>query len=214
MKNLIFALVAAFSLAISAVAQEQKFESENFAITPPSGWDASKKAETIMTYTSPDGKQTLFLFAREVPNGFQGPINEKFVDGFNNGFEKSSGATLVSDHYTTMNGIKAYERNSALIRNGVHFSVLTRFCVADGKSYILQVNGTETDPSRDPAVIAALDSFHFLKPPVVQSAAYQIGYNIGRYGILLVVPLAVLGGIIALVVVIVRHFTRRNRREW
>lgn len=196
------ALALVVGAAQSPPAQEQVFGKYNCAITPPDDWqavvDLPPQAGLFGGFANSDRTRLLTLKLIQDQKKRSGPMDDRFVSEFEEGYEASGGGKPVSRRFIEVSGIKGYERVGDSVINGQRVSIVTRVVPSKRSFYIIQAMRFDGDATEEPALGKALASFRFLKAPVPVaesdsgSAAYRIGVLTGRViGFLLVVGILI-----------------------
>jgi hypothetical protein len=159
-------LLLLFALAVGAQGQEQKFEKDNFAITPPDGWvsnpDQAARSGMLATFTKPGGAE-LMLVGMYDASGVSIVLNEQFLKDYNAAFDKSNGGKFLSGDYVEVLGINSYERKGEITRNGATLSTYALLIPVGTKAYVVLVINKEGD-AKPPEVQKCIASFRFLTP--------------------------------------------------
>ena len=206
------------ALAAVAHGQEEKFEKYNFAITPPEGWESKAGQVTqpglVAMYMKPGGGVLLFIGVDE--SSYKEPIvlNDEFVDGFNKGFDESNGGKFLSGKYVEVLGIKSYERQGVIAKNGASLSTFTRVIPVGAKAYALAAMSKEGDAGGLPEVQKCIASFRFLTPPAIpppaveRPAAYTNEVATGKFP-----AFAAPAGVVVLLGLVILLISLRNSRR-
>lgn len=152
--------------------------------------------DIIAAYCDADGKRivNLVIYDRR-PSG---PLNDRFVTGFNRGLEKD-GDIRLSGKYIEVAGIRSYERLGHFSQRGHQISSLNLVIPGKDRYYILQGLETDGDANTDAEILQALDSFRFLHPFVPNYDANSIPFRIGQLTGYVMVTLAVVAIVLAAV---------------
>ena len=182
----------------TSFAGEETFSNFNFAVTIPDGWvvmtNMLSQKDVRAAYCQPDKKRMLLFLVDTGHSPFL-KLNSSFMTGYERGVKRSGGADPISTKTVDFAGVKAYERYSEKPSNGKNIANLTRVMVADGNVYIIECLKLSGNASEDDVLRGALDSFHFIKPPVENSMAFRMGYMVG-FGLAFI---ALLGGVLAII---------------
>lgn len=197
--------VLGFGLAFRAPAEERQFTEANCAITLPADWHTLTNLQpqpgVLGGYADASNKRVVVVVA-DTKNKSAGPIDERFVKSFEQGFENKAGGVRISGRFTEVAGLRAYERVGTVPVNGKPICTITKVVLADGACYTLQGLRFDGDVREDQATLAVLDTFRFLRPPAQGraevSAAYRLGYVAGRvaFFVMLGIGVCVLIGVI------------------
>lgn len=184
------AVVVALAAAWSLAAQEQIFSNYNCTLTVPDGWrpatNATSHPERVtVTFAAPGRNRFLALTVQSDPKP-TAPLDDLFVASYERGMENIYDKKL-SGRFIEADGLKAYELLSTPIIQGKQASIIGHLILTDTSVYTVEgmrFGGAVTD---DHEIAQALASFQFItrpRTPVLSSetAAYRIGYMIGRYG--------------------------------
>jgi len=202
-------------LAFSASAQELKFPAENFAITPPAGWEKqSDNFGAFLSYVKPD-KSAIVLVIVDSANKPGDVSDEAVIADFERGLEASGGGKRVWGRMVEVAGVQAYERLGELEVEDRPGTGMVRFFAVKDRSYGLQGVVFGENASEDPEILNFLESFRFLAPPTpVESAsvAYKLGYQVGRYIKMGFVLGAAVGVVFLVIWLFKKSFPKRRRR--
>jgi len=210
------ALFVTLACGGSALGQEQQFTNYHCAITPPLGWSYLKvppQHGLLVTYANRSRKSLVMLIVND--RNKIGPIDDRFIDEFDRGVEKGTKGRdqKVGGKVIEVAGLKACERLGRTTVNGKAASTWSRNIPANGIFYTIQAMCFDGKADEEPEIRQGVESFRFLGSPVPppdplagKSAAYQSGYRIGR----VIAPLVLVGGFVALVLILVRAFGGRG----
>lgn len=192
----------------SVHAQERVFANYNCAITPPAGWQWVTNLSPMPGFCAAfrnTAHTRIVLLTIDDKHKPSGLVDERFVAELERGIEASGGGKRVSGTFIEVAGIKGYERLGRIRVNGKEGSTITRVVPADRVLYIVQAMRFDGAANNDPEIHEALGSFRFIRAPSRParsgSAAYQFGYLMGR----LVVPLGLVGVLVAIIVASIRR---------
>jgi hypothetical protein len=194
--NVKLSLFAAFvAITLQSQASEQVFTDLNFAITPPNNWKAltnttQRPGTFVVAYGAPERGRVL-LVTVDSSRKPTGPMDEKFIEDFDQGTEKGGGGKRVSGKFIEMDGVKAFERTSNPLVLGRQTSTMTHAVLTSERFYNVQ-GVTLKNVADDADIQKALASFRFLTPAheprlSAETAAYRIGYIMGKYGAMVVI---------------------------
>ena len=211
-KLFLFALF--FAVTLQMRAEEQVFTNLNFALTPPDSWVTitnitKRPGMFLVAYVSPEGGRmlTLVIDSSRKP---QGPLNDKFIEGFDQGVEQSGGGKRISGKFVEMGGVKAYERTANRVINGRQTSSVLYAMLTSERFYSIEGIALK-NPADDEDLQKALASFRFLTPvhepqEFQQSAAFRAGYIFGKY----VIPIGVVAVALSFIVLVILK-SRRSK---
>jgi len=196
-------LLAIFALAQTGFGQEQQFPECNFAITPPEGWivrtDLPPQKGMVAVFSNTQRTRLLTMVSMPEKKD-SGILDERYMANFEKGLENSGGGPQISGKFIEVQGLKGYERLGGFVKGGKQLSSLTHLVLVNGRSYCLIGMRTDGDANNAMDIQACLASFRFLTPPEppkpsAQSAAFQVGYIVGR-SMLVIFGVTIVAGII------------------
>ena len=190
------ALLLIVVLVQNAFGQERQYPNDNFAITPPAGWDPVSNLPPqkglVAVFGNPERTRLVVLVTMEAKST-DGPMDDRFVANFEKGLQKTGGGPPTSSKFIEVQGFRTYERIGSFAQGQKHFSTQTRLIATRGRAYSVAVMRTDGDATTDPEIQQCLASFRFLTPPeqprsLADTISYRIGYFTGQ---ILIVLLAI-----------------------
>jgi hypothetical protein len=180
----LMAVIGALFLAAfgNAWAAEQQFADDNCAITIPDTWlemtNVSPQPGVLAIYCDATGDRRVVL--QTIKKKPSAPLDDRFIDEFEQGYQGSSGARVLSGKYIEVDGIKSYEMSGSLFLPGKHISVMLWLVPGENQYYNIQALRFDGDASQDPEVRQVIGSFRFLHHFVPSYPPDSISYRIGK----------------------------------
>lgn len=214
-KILLLSLAWCGFVVSTASAQELKFPQENFAITPPAGWERQPSSpDVLVSYVKPDRSAIVLVIADAA--GDPGDVtDETVIAEFEQGLESSGGGKRLWGKTIEVNGVNAYERLGELQIEDRSATGMVRFMTVKGHSYALQGLVFNDQADKNEEILKFMESFRFLTPPTPieqKSEAYKLGVQLGKYSFY-VGLLGLVVGALFLLFWIIRQITVQRRRR-
>jgi hypothetical protein len=173
-----------FAACGGAWSMEQQFAEDNFAITLPDTWheltNIAPQPTLLAAYSDATGNRRVVLeIIEKKPTG---PLDDRFITGFEKGYQESGGGTPLSGKYIEVDGIKSYELLGSTVLRGKQISTVMRLIPGENQYYNIQALRFDGDASEDPEIQQAIGSFRFLHhfvPTYAPDLAFRIGQLTG-----------------------------------
>ncbi len=149
----------------AAGAKTYVLDAENFQGDVPDTWKVTlHDGSAIFTAKQPSPKTSLIVVGRLPIDRNVGLHEQMFYETFEKNMV-DHGLQILGHRYVMSNGYQFFEVNAILRHpNGAIEMESRRAVVADGYLYDVTLNAMSFDPTTDPALSAARNSFHFLRP--------------------------------------------------
>jgi hypothetical protein len=160
-------LFLAFACMSISEAKTFTFDQENFQCDAPDDWHVSQDKNVVFFSQGPAPDYPSVMMTR-VPDD---PLVEIYSPFCYNTLEtnlRDHGLRIASHRFVMANGYQTLEINSFLARpDGSVENESRQFIAADGYLYSISLLAINTDPTANPQLVAARDSFRFLTPPLI-----------------------------------------------
>jgi hypothetical protein len=208
-------LFLALAQTFCARGKDWKSEEFNCALTVPDDWHQGSAPDqhAKVLFQSADNNKIVFVMVYSDPK--LEVLNDEFVRGVKEGLT-AQGGKVVRERRFEIAGLPACELVGEFNANGRKMYCKIRAVIADHMAYAAQGMSATASIDGDAQVQQALESFHFLhapeKPSILsvdrKSAAYQIGYFVGRWGIFIAAFAAVV--VLGVVFLIIKLATKNR----
>ncbi len=116
--------------------EELVFKDQNVAVTPPEAWvrtpNLPPNSGLVARFANPDESRVLLLIVANNNNPAL-VMDDKFITGYLQGRQESSGIKSTRGKFIQVSGAKTYEDVGTLTANGANAATLSRTILTDGK---------------------------------------------------------------------------------
>ncbi|MEO5917393.1 MAG: hypothetical protein ABIS50_24400 [Luteolibacter sp.] len=186
-------LTAVFMLAVCQIslAEPASFEEQNFSIDLPAGWTKGETPpQCLALVRSTDGAKGMVLMAFKIPPEEITNALTGLVRGAKNA-ALAKNLPFTNEHDQVIDGVGFHFYSSVQPGN---VGTVSMMGVTGNWGYSVQGFSSNLDPSKDPEITTAMNSFRLLAPvpdsatsPITSSSqgeAYQAGQFFGKWAVI------------------------------